>query len=89
MCSLINFFALCVVELHQNLPIIPINFINNNNLNNNNEAMNNNYKNNNKNRKKEHNVISIEKASEKMKEELINSTDLISSNRKTIDHKNV
>ena len=35
--------------------------------------------------KEYHNVISMEKASEKMKEELISRSDLISSNRKTID----
>ena len=35
--------------------------------------------------KEEHLVISMEKASEKMKEELISRSDLISSNRKTID----
>ena len=35
--------------------------------------------------KEEHKVISMEKASEKMKEELISRSDLISSNKKTID----
>ena len=40
---------------------------------------------NNNNIKEEHRVISMEKASEKMKEELISRSDLISSNKKTID----
>ena len=40
---------------------------------------------NNNNIKEEHRVISTEKASEKMKEELISRSDLISSNKKTID----
>ena len=39
----------------------------------------------NNNLKEDHKVISMEKASEKMKEELISRSDLISSNRKTID----
>ena len=45
----------------------------------------NNNNNNNNNLKEEHIVISMEKASEKMKKELISRSDLILSNRKTID----
>ena len=70
--------SLCVIDEHQN----PLNNNNNNIIDDNN---NNNNNNSNINVKEEHKVISVEKASETAKEELISKSDLIISNRRIID----